>query len=271
LALVDEPKHSGVYFPGQNGYNESSRKSSLIDQSAKYAHEKPLNSHILLVEDDAPLASMVRDFLIEQGFDVTVESDGTAAMERIAVGCFDAVVLDIGLPGTDGFDVCRGVRPQYSGPIIVLTARGEEIDEVIALEVGADDFMSKPVRPRALLARLKVHLRRGDRPEDTAGEKIIVVDDLKIEEASRSVSIAEQNIELTTAEFDLLVYLAKRAGKVVDRKEVYVDLLELPYDGLDRSIDLRVSRLRRKLGDDSAQPMRIKSVRGIGYLMAKTT
>lgn len=214
---------------------------------------------------------MVRDFLIEQCFDVTVESDGTAAIDRIAEGAFDAVVLDIGLPGSDGFSVCRSVRPKYAGPIIVLTARGEEIDEVIALEVGADDFMSKPVRPRALLARLKIHLRRGDNPDSLPGEQAIIVDDLRIEEASRNVSLAGKHVELTTAEFDLLVYLAKRAGKVVDRKDVYFDLLELPYDGLDRSIDLRISRLRRKLSDDSAQPTRIKSVRGVGYLMAKTT
>jgi two-component system OmpR family response regulator/two-component system response regulator RstA len=226
---------------------------------------------ILLVEDDDPLASMVRDFLLEQSYDVTVESDGTAAMELIQQGSFDAVVLDIGLPGTDGFDVCRGVRPKYAGPIIVLTARGEEIDEVIALEVGADDFMSKPVRPRALLARLRVHLRRVDKADDDTGEHPIVVDDLQIEEASRAVRIGDHSIDLTTAEFDLLVYLAKRAGKVVDRKDVYVDLLELPYDGLDRSIDLRISRLRRKLGDDPNQPTRIKSVRGVGYLMAKTS
>lgn len=233
--------------------------------------EKLLNAQLLLVEDDAPLASMVRDFLIEQSFDVTVETNGHAAIERIDQGSFDAVILDIGLPGTDGFTVCRSVRPKYAGPIIVLTARGTEIDEVIALEVGADDFMSKPVRPRALLARLKVHLRRGDTVEGTSNAPSIVVDDLRIEEASRTVWIAEKNIELTTAEFDLLVYLAKHAGKVVDRRDVYVDVLELPYDGRDRSIDLRVSRLRRKLGDDSAQPTRIKSVRGIGYLMAKNS
>jgi len=228
-----------------------------------------LKHHLLLIEDDAPLAAMVRDFLIEQGFGVTIETDGHAAIDRIGRETFDAVVLDIGLPGTDGFNVCRSVRPKYSGPIIVLTARGEEIDEVIALEVGADDFMSKPVRPRALLARLRVHLRRSDTASGGSASDAVVVGDLRVDESNRSVSIADQNIELTTTEYDLLLYLAKRAGKVVERKSVYVDLLELPYDGIDRSIDLRVSRLRRKLGDDPNQPTRIKSVRGIGYMMAK--
>jgi DNA-binding response OmpR family regulator len=117
-----------------------------------------LNHHLLLVEDDGPLACMVQEFLVEHGFDVTVESDGRTAIEKIRCESFDAIILDIGLPGTDGFSVCRSVRPSFSGPIIVLTARGDEIDEVVALEVGADDFMTKPVRPRALLARLKVHL-----------------------------------------------------------------------------------------------------------------
>ncbi|WP_442506426.1 response regulator [Novipirellula sp. SH528] len=234
-----------------------------------------MNSHILLVEDDEPLAEMVRDFLIEQDFDVTIEADGQAAINRIEREAYDAVVLDIGLPGTDGFDVCRSVRPTYAGPIIVLTARGEEIDEVIALEVGADDFMAKPVRPRALLARLKVHLRRGDMAPSSNTDAItigaITIGDVRIEESSRTVSVAGESVELTTAEFELLLYLAQRAGTVVQRKDIYVDLLELPYDGLDRSIDLRVSRLRRKLHDDSNQPTRIKSVRGVGYLMAKTT
>lgn len=227
-----------------------------------------MKHHLLLVEDDLPLANMVKDFLVEQGFDVTVECDGRRAVEQIEGQYYDAIVLDIGLPGIDGFEVCRAVRPNYAGPIIVLTARGEEIDEVIALEVGADDFMAKPVRPRALLARLKVHLRRGDAlaPVDL---EAIVVGDLRIEEASRNVTVAGEAVELTTAEFELLLYLARRAGTVVERKNVYIDLLELPYDGLDRSIDLRISRLRKKLNDDPHQPTRIKSVRGVGYLMAK--
>ena len=229
---------------------------------------------VLLVEDDAPLASMVRDFLVEHGFDVTIEQDGKAAIELIGQQAFDALVLDIGLPGTDGFDVCRSVRPSFDGPIIVLTARGGEIDEVIALEVGADDFMSKPVRPRALLARLKVHLRRSDASLTAASEQspeAIVVGDLRIEPASRIVSLGGENVDLTTAEFELLLYLAERAGQVVHRKNVYVDLLEIPYDGLDRSIDLRISRLRKRLNDDPTQPTRIKSIRGVGYLMAKPT
>lgn len=214
---------------------------------------------------------MVSEFFAEHGFETTTESDGSAAIKLIGQNHYDAVILDIALPGADGLSVCRAVRPKYKGPIIVLTARGEEIDEVVALEVGADDFMAKPVRPRALLARLKVHLRRSDVATSSSPTKTIKVGDLTIDEGSRNVVVAGENVDLTTAEFELLLYLAQRAGSVVERKAIFIDLLELPYDGLDRSIDLRVSRLRRKLNDDPNQPERIKSIRGIGYLMARST
>lgn len=226
-----------------------------------------MKDRLLLVEDDAHLSAMVHDFLEENGFLVDIESHGTRASNRIVTDQFDAVVLDIGLPGMNGFDVCRAVRSKFNGPIIVLTARGEEIDEVVALEVGADDFMSKPVRPRALLARLKSHLRKSE--SQAAADEEIVVGDLVVSMSSRQVMVAGELVEMTTAEFDLLEYLAARAGTVVSRKDIYIDLLDLPYDGLDRSIDLRVSRVRKKLGDDPNQPARIKSVRGVGYLMAK--
>ncbi len=163
-----------------------------------------MKHRVLIVEDDAPLASMGCEFLVEHGFDATIESDGDGAIELIGKTAFDAVVLDIGLPGKDGFDVCRSVRPNFDGPIIVLTARGEEIDEVIALEVGADDFMTKPVRPRALLARLKIHLRKSDaltaNAIDATSETAVVVGDLRVEPASRTVSLDGENIEMTTAE-----------------------------------------------------------------------
>lgn len=234
-----------------------------------------MKQHILIVEDDSPLALMVQDFLGEHGFAVTIEDDGVAAIELIGSQQFDAIVLDIGLPGADGFSVCRSVRPHFVGPIIVLTASGEEIDEVVALEVGADDFMAKPVRPRALLTRLKVHLRKSDAiaamTGDDSANNTIEVGDIKIELSSRTVEQSGETIEMTTAEYDLLQYLAQRAGTIVKRSDIYVDLLEIPYDGLDRSIDLRISKLRRKLNDDPNQPSRIKSIRGVGYLMAKPT
>lgn len=228
-----------------------------------------LSNRVLIVEDDIHLAAMVKDFLAGEGYEVFLEKDGTQAKQRIVAEAFDAVVLDIGLPGMNGFDVCRAVRPYFDGPIIVLTARGDEVDEVVALEVGADDFISKPVRPRILLARLKSHLRRADSPYHSDAADVVVVGDLTVNSGSREVSLADKPVELTTAEFDLLEYLARHAGQVVPRKDIYISLLQIPYDGLDRSIDLRISRLRKKLGDDSHTPARIKSVRGVGYLLAK--
>lgn len=224
---------------------------------------------ILLVEDDGELAQMIREFLSAHQYEVVIEGNGLRASERLSEETFDAVILDIGLPGTDGFDVCRRVRPTFHGPIIVLTARGDEMDEVVALEVGADDFMSKPVRPHALLARLKSHLRKVDAIPQSDSPELLNTGDLTISLSARSVELDGKRIDLTTAEYDLLVYLAKSAGKVVDRKAIYIDLQEIPYDGIDRSIDLRISRLRRKLGDDPVHPTRIKSVRGVGYLLSK--
>ena len=229
------------------------------------AEESP-NRCILLVEDDASLASMVVDFLSPQGFDVSIEGRGDRAVERIVREDPEAVVLDVNLPGLDGFSVCRAVRASYRGAIIMLTARGEEVDEVLGLEAGADDYMAKPVRPRALLARLRTHLRRVT-PAEQASEPM-VVGSLVVDAARRSAEIDGEAVDLTTAEFDLLSLLAKHAGRTLSRNELYEEIHGMKYDGMDRSIDLRISRLRKKLGDDSAKPHRIKSVRGVGYMLS---
>lgn len=223
---------------------------------------------ILVVEDDAPLASMVADFLTPHGFEVTIEGHGETAVERIASENPDAVILDVNLPGMDGFAICREVRPNYPGAIIMLTARGEEVDEVVGLEVGADDYLHKPVRPRALLARIRTHLRRTGPSETDAVQKPIHVGSLTVDPSRRSVELDGNSIELTTAEFDLLRYLAENAGRPLDRKDVYQHIHGMKYDGTDRSIDLRISRLRKKLGDDPTKPKRIKSVRGVGYMLS---
>jgi two-component system OmpR family response regulator/two-component system response regulator RstA len=211
---------------------------------------------------------MVADFLTNENYIVDIEANGLQAISRIRSTPYDAIVLDIGLPGTDGISVCRTVRGDFEGPILILTARGDEIDEVVALEVGADDYMSKPVRPRALLARLKMHLQRTETGLTSAVDSPLVVNGLAIDASSRLVQLDGQAISLTTAEFDLIWYLAERAGKVVHRSEIYQALVGIPFDGLDRSIDLRVSRLRKKIGDDPIHPTRIKSVRGVGYILA---
>jgi two-component system OmpR family response regulator/two-component system response regulator RstA len=167
----------------------------------------------------------------------------------------------------DGFDICKAVRDQYPGAIVMLTARLEEIDEVLGLEFGADDYLTKPVRPRVLLARLRTHLRKSPSAFNEA-ESVIQVGGLCVYPSRRHVELRDAAVELTSAEFDLLMYIAQRAGKIVSRAELYEALHGEEYDPQDRSIDLRISRLRRKLGDNPVNPTRIKSVRGTGYLMS---
>ncbi|MHB8861175.1 MAG: response regulator [Pirellulaceae bacterium] len=224
------------------------------------------SQRVLLVEDDAPLASLVADFLSPHGFDVSIESRGDTAVMRIENESPDVVVLDVNLPGLDGFSVCKSIRSRYRGPIIMLTARGAELDEVLGLEAGADDYMAKPVRPRALLARLRMHLRRAT-PEEQASRPI-TVGSLVVDAGRRSVNLHGVVVDLTTAEFDLLHLLAKHAGQPLSRRNIYLQIHGMKHDGVDRSIDLRISRLRKKLGDDPADPQRIKSVRGVGYMLS---
>lgn len=219
-------------------------------------------ARIIVVEDDARLAAQLDALLTRAGFAVTVIGDGLSAAERIPAEAPDLVLLDVELPGQDGFAVCRAVRPRYAGLIAMLTARRDEIDEVVGLELGADDYIPKPIRARALVSRLKALLRRAG---PARSSPTLDVGPLSIDPGRREVRLNGAPIELTDAEFDLLVVLARGAGEVLDRDRIYRALRGVPYDGLDRSIDLRVSRLRRKLGDDP--PRLIKAVRGVGYLM----
>lgn len=231
-------------------------------------NQESANHRVLLVEDDASLASMIADFLSPHGFEASIEGRGDAAVERIIEENPDVVVLDVNLPGLDGFAVCKAVRANYRGAIIMLTARGEEVDEVVGLEVGADDYMAKPVRPRALLARLRTHLRRAAPTGQGPLSKPLQVGSLTVDPSRRGAEIEGESLDLTSAEFDLLQFLAENAGRALSRNDIYQHIHGMRYDGLDRSIDLRISRLRRKLGDDPAKPKRIKSVRGVGYMLA---
>ncbi|HAA74391.1 TPA: DNA-binding response regulator [Candidatus Latescibacteria bacterium] len=223
---------------------------------------------ILLVEDDLELAELTKERLEREGFRVLHEENGQVAAETITREQPDIVVLDIMLPGMDGFDVCRAVRPAYTGPILILTARDDDLDEILGLELGADDFVTKPVKPRLLLARVRALLRRSkSSPSPRRAEKM-VVGELTVDGTRREAEIAGAQIELTTTEFDLLSYLMSRAGEVVSRQDIYQTLFQYDYDGLDRSVDVYISRLRQKLGDNPEAPHYIKTVRGVGYLMA---
>lgn len=223
---------------------------------------------VLLVEDDPVLAEMVVSYLTSHGIEVQVEPRGDTAIDRILSERPGIVILDLGLPGADGFEVCRRVRQEYRGFILVLTAQGDEVDEIACLELGADDFLAKPVRPRLLLARLKALLRRQEHVDQSPRSQLVRVGALEVFPGRREASFRGNVLDLTTGEFDLLTYLAERAGEIVSRQELYEELRGIRYDGLDRSIDLRVSRLRSKLEASSADPELIKSVRGVGYLLA---
>ena len=221
---------------------------------------------LLLIEDDVRLATLMAEYLQTNGHDVGVEHRGDRAVDRILAEKPDLVVLDLMLPGEDGLSICRRVRPQFPGPILMLTARGEEIDHIVGLEVGADDYVGKPVSPRLLLARVSALLRRaGGAP---GGGARLEFGDLSIDRSSREVRVGEDLVELTSAEFDLLWMLAEHAGHPVSREELLRELRGIEWDGLDRSIDVRCSGLRRKLAEWPGHEDRIKTVRGVGYQLS---
>ncbi len=227
---------------------------------------------ILLIEDDQRLANLTAEYLRKNDFEVGIEERGDTAESRILNENPDLVILDIMLPGKDGFEVCRGVRSRYKGVILMLTARDEDLDQILGLELGADDYIAKPVQPRLLLARIKALLRRAPTTQDSDSENAdgeLAFGSFRISQATRSTHLGSESIELTTAEFDLLWLLASHAGSVLSRDDLLQQLRGIGFDGLDRSIDARISRLRRKLGDDPENPTRIKTVRGKGYLFSK--
>jgi two-component system, OmpR family, response regulator RstA len=227
-------------------------------------------ARLLIVEDDARLATLLAEYLSTHGFNVDVEHRGDRAVERIRASAPDLVVLDLMLPGLGGFDVCRLARERYAGGILMLTASKAEVDQAVGLELGADDYVVKPVEPRILLARIRSLLRRlrgavvlpGSTAEQSVGP-------LTINRERREVSVSGHEVELTSIEFDVLWLLTRRAGEVVSREELYQQVRGIEYDGLDRGMDVHVSRIRHKLEAVGLDAASLKSVRGMGYLLVK--
>lgn len=219
---------------------------------------------LLLVEDDDRLADLTTRYLHRNGFEVQRANCGQAALAHVRAQVPDIILLDLGLPDVDGLDVCRALRTHYRGLLCILSARADDIHQVVGLELGADDYFTKPLEPAVLLARLRAHLRRAV----AAGvdEAALAFGQLHIDPSSRSVYLCGQPVALTTAEFDLLALLAGNAGRIMHRDELFKGLRGIDFDGMDRSMDARVSRLRRKLGDAEAEPLRIRTIRGRGYL-----
>ncbi|HEV8333807.1 MAG TPA: response regulator transcription factor [Steroidobacteraceae bacterium] len=221
---------------------------------------------VLLVEDDLRLAELVRTYLQGNGFRVIVEHRGDNVLEHLQKELPDLVVLDLGLPGRDGFAVCKELRAASDLPILIVTARDNDIDHVVGLEIGADDYVVKPVEPRVLVARIHALLRRS-RAAAPVEPRILKFGELTINASARSVAIGTTDVALSSNEFGLLFYLACRAGEIQSRETLYLQLYKREYDGLDRTLDVRVSHLRKKLGEAGA-PDRIRTVWGHGYLFS---
>lgn len=228
-----------------------------------------MTAHIFLVEDDERLAELIAAYLGKHGYRVSVQLRGDSAEAAILADLPDLVILDIMLPGKGGFDVCRDLRPRYAGRILMMTARNDDIDEILGLELGADDYLAKPVDPRRLLAHVRALLRRRESDAGGSDGDRLTFGEFSINRGARAAFLGRQRLDLTTAEFDLLWLLACHAGTILTRDDILGRLRGIGFDGSDRSIDARISRLRKKLLDDPDAPTRIKTVRGQGYLFSR--
>jgi DNA-binding response OmpR family regulator len=221
---------------------------------------------VLLIEDDSRLAAMVSEYLGEAGYRVTTAASGTNGLERLGSEPYDALVLDLSLPDMDGLEVCRRLRARWDVPVLMLTARGDAMDRVVGLELGADDYLPKPFEPRELLARLRAILRRG---KASGKANLLRFGRLEIDRDARTVRVAGIEKALTSLQFALLVALAENAGRVLSR-DALMDLLKgEKMEAFDRSIDVHISRIRAAIEDDPKKPRRIITVRGAGYVFAK--
>lgn len=222
---------------------------------------------LLLADDDIELCQLLQEYLAQESFDITVAHDGATAAKLILNDTFDLMVLDVMLPNLNGFDVLKEVRKESQVPILMLTARGDEIDRIVGLELGADDYIGKPCNPRELTARIRSILRRTETDYSRKKKKLrsIHLDDLYINPGSREALVNNEAIKLTATEFDILYLLANQAGELVKRDDLSEKCLGRSLEAYDRSIDMHISNLRRKLGVDKTGEERIKTVRGVGY------
>ncbi len=221
---------------------------------------------ILLIEDDPRLAEMVKTYLGGAGFAVTIAAKGSAGIAAQAHGAFDALILDLMLPDMDGLEVCRRIRAEADTPILMLTARGEAMDRVVGLELGADDYLPKPFEPRELLARLRSILRRA---RSGGKSEILRFGRLEIDVDAREIRLEGESCALTSHQFELLLALARHAGRVLTRDAIMDLLKNQRLEAFDRSIDVHISRIRALIEDDPKKPRRVITVRGAGYVFAK--
>ena len=221
---------------------------------------------ILIIDDDEELCELVSEYLTVEGFDVESVNDGESGLQRALANGFDMVILDVMLPKMNGFDVLRSLRQESKLPVIMLTARGDDMERIVGLEIGADDYLPKPFNPRELAARLRAILRRSAVPETATGNEVIEVDGVRLSPASRAATLEGTELSLTSVEFGLLHELLKEAGRVVKKEDLSERVLERKLSPYDRSLDMHISNLRKKLGQRSDGGDRIKTIRSVGYI-----
>ena len=226
-------------------------------------------ARILLIDDDRKLCRLVRDYWTPMGFAVEAVHDGAEGAKLAVSEQWDAVILDVMLPGLDGLEVLRKLRQDSGVPVLMLTARGDEADRIVGLELGADDYLPKTFSPRELLARLRAVLRRAQGTAGPGQEPIaeICVRDLKIQVEARSATLGKEVLVLTPVEFELLVVLARAKGRVKTREQLVDEIRDREYEVFDRSVDVHISALRKKLHDDAKEPRYIRTLRAAGYMM----
>lgn len=223
-----------------------------------------------MIDDDEKLVDLVSDYLLPHGFEVNAEHDGNAGLDKFQNSNPDLIILDLMLPGIDGLEICRRIRTESDVPILMLTARGEETDRIVGLEIGADDYLAKPFNPRELLARIKAIMRRscGKSPSPESNDRLSV-GNVVLDPATRQAFVNGEEITLTTAEFDLLAVMLKSAGRVLSRDQLMQQLHGSSWSYFDRSIDVHISRIRQKIEDNPRQPQLLKTIRGVGYQFIK--
>ena len=228
-------------------------------------------TRLLLIDDDARLAAMVADYLRQSGYAVSHAADGTAGMLALVELSPDLVILDLMLPDADGLDLCRRIKAQSPAAVLMLTAKGDPMDRVVGLEIGADDYLPKPFEPRELLARIRAVLRRGQAGALPASPQRppLRFGSLEIDPEARIVAVAGQSCELTSYQFDLLLVMAERAGRVLTRDQIMEAVRGRELEAFDRSIDVHMGRIRQAIEADPKAPRRILTVRGVGYVFAK--
>lgn len=225
---------------------------------------------VLVIDDDVELCSLVGEYLEAEGFQVECVHNGEQGLERATNGGHVLAVLDVMLPGINGFDVLRRIRDTSRLPVLLLTARGQDVDRIVGLEIGADDYLPKPFNPRELVARIRAILRRTKNGDKSAAQpEVLRVGDIELDPATRIVRQAGNPVELTSVEFNLLEVLLREAGRVVTRERLVNAVLSRKFSPFDRSIDMHVSKVRKKLGDSEGSPEHIKTVRGVGYIFAR--